>query len=246
MADIDELALFIYAEDEGAEPLPSPSRCGESSYDRFLLPPGLDLQPFPAPLTGPIGAHAVLRHDALHLVLPGCFEKGDALLLYVVAQSHMGQLGQDLAEDRSPAGKGQRHQIEPVKVEEIENVVDEAALGRFPVVLEQLETGPARFVHHHDLSVEERIERHGCEGSDDSREPFVERLVFPGIEEYGLVPDLCEGAISVPFYLEEPPLPVKGVFHEKGEHGLDMGRHGSCRRTREIDPAQIEVRPAGR
>ena len=32
--------------------------------------------------------------------------------------------------------------------------------------------------------------------------------------------------IEIPFYLEEPPLPVEGLFHEGREHRFDALRHG--------------------
>src|SRR5208282_5790418 len=112
----------------------------------------------PASLARSVRTHAVFGHDALHHRLTSCLEERNTFLLYMVAQRDVRPMGQDKAEDLFSTEERKPGQIEAVEMEKIEYIIDEPALCRLRIVLEHLKAGPSRFVHHHDLSVEKRVE----------------------------------------------------------------------------------------
>ena len=86
MAYVDQRAVLVDAEDEGAEAGPSAPRLGEAGDDRLLAQMRLHLQPLTAAVARPVRACAVLCDDPLDACLLCRLEEGLPLPLHVVAQ----------------------------------------------------------------------------------------------------------------------------------------------------------------
>ncbi len=89
VAYVDQRAVVVDTEDEGAEADPAAPGPGEAGDDRLLAQIRLDLQPLTAAMARPVRACAVLGDDPLDARLPGRVEEGLSFRLHVVAQQEV-------------------------------------------------------------------------------------------------------------------------------------------------------------
>ena len=121
------------------------------------------------------------------------------------------------------------------QVEDVEDIINQAAPACPQVVLKELKIRPSRFVEDHDLAVEKDVERELLQGIDDRLELAGEGLVMPGIEADRVLSFFGDGPVAVPFYLEEPSRTVEGRIDKGGLHRLDIGGDGGLGRSGKIN-----------
>jgi hypothetical protein len=118
--------------------------------------------------------------------------------------------------DRRTVGERPLEHRLPVHLEHVEDVVDEPA----PALLHEREARPALVVDRADLAVEHaaRCPQRAGKRSRDRREPLGQVVVAAAAELDRGVPDVGEGAVSVPLRLEQPVGSARQSVGQRGEH----------------------------
>src|SRR5262249_11480105 len=141
---------------QGSEMLPTSTRLGKSADHRLLLQSGFHLQPAVAAAAREVFARTVLGDHAFEACFLHGIEEGQALLFNVVTERQARDRGKDLPKNLLAAEQGRAAQVVPVKVENVEDLVDQmAGCAVAPIVLERLKTWMASVIQDHDFPIQD-------------------------------------------------------------------------------------------
>ncbi len=139
--------------------------------------------------------------------------------------------GDDLGERRLAIPQDRLAQIEPVEVEQIEEIEDEVPLPALQPVHQRSEACDARLALYHDLAVEKRRgHRQMCHRFGNGRKTRLPIEALPRQQRDGPILDAQLNAIAVIFDLVNPIGPRRRFGDGRGQARLDEGRErgGLC------------------
>src|SRR6266851_5463258 len=239
LADVNEAPLLVVqAEHERTEIFAAALRIGIASDDALLTLRDFDFEPIARALFF-VSAAALLGNDAFQSALFCRFEKIKTLFGIVVGKVHYIApasnnpfLQQLLALMERDAA-----QVEPIEIEQVECVVDDrhtfapwqASLSRLEsrALLQQAERGAPLPIERDDLSVEDgALGFYELRQASEFRKLCGEIILTARHQTHAAVFDEGDGAVAVPFNLEQPVRIVESLGGGGRQHRVDDRGHG--------------------
>src|SRR5439155_12796212 len=226
VAHPDELIAAVHAEHERPEAARAPALpLRVAADDELLAVVRLELQPVPRTLALEVARALALRHHALEALLQGSVVERLAVI------EELGDLHRPLPlveQRREPLPPllqrevGHRHTVD---LQNVEDRVDDLR-----VALSLLHRGEARttlLVERAHLPVDDAFGRadRALERLRDVGEPLCQVVLVARDETCLASAHVTESAVTVPFHLVQPVVPLWQILCERGEHWLVVVAH---------------------
>ena len=148
----------------------------------------------------------------------------------VIAEAYFRERREDVFQEFLPAEEGEAGQVMTLEMQQVEDVVEQVAAPRFPVILELFEIGTSLVIHDHDFTIQNRLEVEFPQRLHNGKKLFLERNPVTGIERNSALPNLGYGPVAVPFHFKEPVRTVKRFLDRGCKHRRYCVRHRRHRR----------------
>ena len=235
-ADIVERAvLTIIAEMQRAEAGARPCGRGEAEHHEFLAAPALHLAPGPA-APGRVGRVRLLADDALQPHAAGMIEHGAGIAAEMVAEAQRARAVDEGRERGFAVQKAAGAAIPPVQMQEIEQVVEQRAVG--PIrqrLLQQSETRNPVLPQRDQLAVEHGfLGRDACDLGGDAGQPVRPIVAVAGQQPHARAAPDREQAVAVELHLAEPARRIRrqGIGEARELRLRIVGQEGRNRSLR--------------
>src|SRR6266571_6197379 len=100
----------------------------------------------------------------------------------MIAEAYFRQRRKHVFQEFFPAKQRKAGQIMPLEVQQVENIVEQVAAPRFPVILQQLEIGTPLVIHDDYFTIQNSIEAEFPQRLHNGEKLLLERDPVAGIE----------------------------------------------------------------